>query len=30
MSRMTDYTVRFAFAIAAIIWTFVSLQWAVV
>ena len=27
MNRMTDYAIRFGFAIAAIAWTLVSLQW---
>jgi len=30
MSRITDHTVRLSFALAAIVWTLVSLQWYVV
>jgi len=30
MSRIADHTVRFSFALAAVVWTLVSLQWYVV
>jgi len=30
MSRITDNTIRFTFALAAVAWTLVSLQWYVV